>query len=328
MQFFKFVGDDEAGNVCFLVQPLEVEHDIRDVALKFHAHLLLGSELELRLVEFQLQFLLLLAGKVVHVVGDGFDAAVDLELESEVLLLEGDDGVLKHGYLVAEVDLFVVEFFDGDAAVDGRLGALYFLLEVLVVGVGGQRVLVPGGVALEVVDLVVHLADEFPDGLVGDRVQFLADVLGIDLAHHLVDEVLGLLHLLLAVVHLPSLLLFLLFSHLVDVLELLVELLALLLARHQPHVPLHLLLLLLHHLPGLRGEDAQRFLVRGGLLGTGLVVANFLPFFGDGEKRRQLLFVLKVHPVLLCLSSKVVGEIKSLFSRMSKVVDIMRKGWS
>lgn len=52
-----------------------------------------------------------------HVVRNGLNASIDLDFESEVFLLESDDGVLEHGYLVAQVDFFVVKFFDGDAAI-------------------------------------------------------------------------------------------------------------------------------------------------------------------------------------------------------------------
>lgn len=109
---------------------------------------------------------------------------------------------------------------------------------MLIVGVGRKRVFFSGGVALEVIYFVVHFADEFSDGFVGDWVKFLADVFGIDFAHHFVDKVLGLLHLFLSVVHLPSLLLLLLLGDLMDVFESFVELLPFLLAWNQPHVTL------------------------------------------------------------------------------------------
>lgn len=139
---------------------------------------------------------------------------------------------------------------------------------MLVVGVGGKRVFFPGGVALEIIDLVIHFADKFSDGFVGDWVKFLADVFGIDFAHHFIDKILGLLHLFLSVVHLPSLLLLLLLGDLMDVFELLVELLTLLLTRDHPNISLHFFLFLLDHLPRLRGKDAERFLLllRSGLL--------------------------------------------------------------
>lgn len=109
---------------------------------------------------------------------------------------------------------------------------------MLVVGVGGKRVFFSGGVALEIVDFIIHFADEFSNGLIGDGIKFLADVFGIDFAHHLVDKVLGFLLLFLSVVGPPSLLLLFFLGHLMDVFELLVELLALLLACNHPDVAL------------------------------------------------------------------------------------------
>ena len=109
---------------------------------------------------------------------------------------------------------------------------------MLVVWVGREGVFFSGSVSLEIIDFIVHFADELSNGFISDWVKFLADVFGIDFAHHFIDKVLGLLHLFLSIVDLPSLLLLFLLGDVMDIFELLIELLPLLLTRNHPNIAL------------------------------------------------------------------------------------------
>jgi hypothetical protein len=118
LEFLELVGDDEPGCFGLLVEPFEVEYDFGDVAFEFFAHFLLLLVVVHALVELYFEFLFLLAGQVVHVVLDGLDPPVYLDLEVHILLLQGYDRVLQDHDLVAQVYLLVVELLDGRGPVD------------------------------------------------------------------------------------------------------------------------------------------------------------------------------------------------------------------
>jgi hypothetical protein len=164
---------------------------------------------------------------------------------------------------------------------------------VVVIRVGGERTFLLLCVVFEVVDFDVHLADELRDGLVGDGIKFLRNVLSVDLSHHLSDETLGFLHLFLAIVDLPLLLLFL--AYFVDVLEFLVELVHFLRPGANLHLFLELLDIFLRWVGVLSWEDADVFLGLCGLLGVDGVGGGLVLLVLDGEESGKLLLLVKVH---------------------------------
>lgn len=153
----------------------------------------------------------------------GFTYVLDIEVL--IIFAQLDETLLEDRHFVPQVDLFVVKLLDEDTAVNGDLQSLELLLEVLVVGVGDQVVLLPLGLDLQLLNLEIDLADKAQDGFVGGWVQFLRDVLGINLFHHLSDHVLRFLVLFLLVVVNLDMLLLSLFHLLLQVVEFLIELL-------------------------------------------------------------------------------------------------------
>jgi hypothetical protein len=58
-------------------------------------------------------------------IGNGFYPPTYLDLEVCILLLKGDNVPLQDIYLISQVDLLVVKFFDRHAAVDGGFQDFY-----------------------------------------------------------------------------------------------------------------------------------------------------------------------------------------------------------
>lgn len=94
-------------------------------------------------LQLQEQFLFFFAGQVVHVLLNGLNPSVYLDLQVGVLLLQPNYRPLESHYLVPLVYLLVVQLLYCHCPVNRRLQTLHLRLQVQIVGVQSQRTLPP-----------------------------------------------------------------------------------------------------------------------------------------------------------------------------------------
>ena len=244
-----------------------------------------------------------------HVIFNLLNVSWNLYLKVSVLCSQFDDFSLKNRSLVSEVDFLLIKFLDSVTVVNRFLKTCDFLLQMLIVWIRLERIFFFLGLQHISLDFFVHLVDDCFDSFVSDGIKFLTDVFDADLVEHFSDEKLGLFIFLL----------FLLFRLFVDFVfvgcSFLLNVFELLWERFDFVVELIFgcfgVLLFLTKLwsivlDGFRGFE---LLGVGSLLCFGLSglemfgfflglrgeVGLVLSFLFDGDKGRELLFLLVVH---------------------------------
>lgn len=240
---------------------------------------------------------------------DLLDVSRYLDLEVPVLCSQFNNLSLKNRSLVSEIDLLLIKLLDCIAVIDRFFKTGNFLFQVLIVWVWLESIFLFLGLKHVGLNLFIHLIDDCFDGFVGDGIKFLANIFDTDFVEHFSDEELGLfIFLLFLLLGLFVDFVFVGSTFLLNVFELLRECFDFVVIGIFGCFG-DLLFLSKWWAIVLNGFGCFELLGIGSLLCFGLgglemfgfflglrgEVGLILSFFLDGDKGRQLLFLLVVH---------------------------------